>query len=80
MTSKAKEILDQALQLGPSERAAMADKLWSSLEEDQLEDLGPEWDETIKRRLEELESGAVQPMSWEESKARILDPSRRQAP
>lgn len=77
MTSKAKEILEQALQLGPTERAAMADELWSSLDEDQLEDLGPEWDQTIARRLHELESGAVQPLTWEESKARILDPSRR---
>lgn len=77
LTSKAQDLLNQALQLDPAERAEMATQLWTSLDAESLDDLGPEWDDTLRRRLEELETGAVAPLSWEETRARILDPSRQ---
>lgn len=74
MTTKAQEILNQALQLGPDERAELASQLLSSLEdEESYADLHPSWSAEIKRRLDELESGAVKAIPWEEARAIIRD-------
>ncbi len=78
MTTKAQEILNQALQLGPKERAELASHLLSSLEDDEsYPDLHPSWSAEIKRRLEELESGAVKAVPWDEARAIIRDRASR---
>lgn len=53
------EILEaEALKLTPGERAALAQRLLESLEEDkELEDA---WAAEVERRIAEVESGAVQ--------------------
>lgn len=53
------EILEaEALKLSPGERAALAQRLLESLEEDkELEDA---WAAEVERRIAEVESGAVQ--------------------
>ena len=74
MTTKAQEILNQALQLGPKERAELASQLLSSLEgEEDGPDLHPSWSAEIKRRMDELDSGAVKAIPWEEARAIIRD-------
>ncbi|MCG6962464.1 MAG: addiction module protein [Acidobacteria bacterium] len=72
MTSEAKALLDQALQLPDDERAEMAALLLRSL--DAVTDEGAEeaWDREIERRLAEVDAGAVELMPWDEAKHRIF--------
>jgi putative addiction module component (TIGR02574 family) len=52
-----REILDAALKLGPTERAAIASEILESLEDTGYGQLSPEWEEEIQRRLHEVETG-----------------------
>ena len=72
MNRDAGEILKEALALPAEARAAMADSLWDSL--DQETDPGAEeaWLKEIRRRVEELDSGAVTAIPWSEARARLL--------
>jgi putative addiction module component (TIGR02574 family) len=59
----------EALKLAPGERAALAQRLLASLEEDaEIEDA---WVVEIERRIAEVESGAVQVIPIEEALARV---------
>ena len=69
-----KEIFAAALALEPAERATLARKLLESLEEPVTVD--PELAADLRRRIEEIESGQVEAISWAEVKARI---ARRRA-
>ena len=64
------EILaSEALKLTPSERAALAQRLLASLDEDaEIEDA---WAAEIERRIGEVESGAVQVIPIAEALARV---------
>ena len=64
------EILESdALKLTPSERAALAQRLLTSLEEDsEIEDA---WAAELDRRIAEVESGAVQVVPIAEALAQI---------
>jgi putative addiction module component (TIGR02574 family) len=79
MTSRAKKILDEALQLSPAEREALAGKLFDSLEAD---DLGVEaaWQAEIERRIAELDQGKTAPIPWTAAREMIFgdadDPAR----
>lgn len=66
------DILKEALELPAEARAALADSLWDSL--DQETDPGGEeaWLEEIRRRVAELDSGAVRAIPWSEARARLL--------
>ena len=72
MTSEAKALLDQALQLPDDERAEMAALLLRSL--DAVTDEGAEeaWDREIERRLAEVDAGTVELVPWDEAKRRIF--------
>ena len=72
MTSQAKALLDQALQLPDDERAEMAALLLRSL--DAVTDEGAEeaWDREIERRLAEVDAGTVELVPWDEAKRRIF--------
>src|SRR5262249_53988521 len=72
MNRGAGEILKEALALPAEARAAIADSLWDSL--DQQTDPGAEeaWLKEIRRRVEELDSGAVIAIPWSEARARLL--------
>lgn len=54
MTEGAKQILDAALALPPSEREELVDALSRSLDPHRL---SPEWEAEIARRVAKLESG-----------------------
>lgn len=64
------EILEsEALKLTPGERAALAQRLLASLDEDaEIEDA---WATEIERRIAEVESGAVQVIPIAEALARV---------
>ncbi len=62
------ELYDQVLRLGASERAALVQQLLESL--DQL-DMEKEWFDLAERRSTELESGKVQPLSWQQIRDQV---------
>jgi putative addiction module component (TIGR02574 family) len=72
MSRNADEILKEALELPAEARAALADSLWDSL--DQETDPGAEeaWLSEIRRRVAELDSGAVRGIPWAEARVRLL--------
>jgi putative addiction module component (TIGR02574 family) len=59
----------EALKLAPGERAALAQRLLASLEEDA--EIEEAWAVEIERRIAEVESGAVQVIPIEEALARV---------
>jgi putative addiction module component (TIGR02574 family) len=71
MERDAAEVLRSALALPPEIRAALIDSLISSL--DQQVDAGVEeiWREEIFQRLEQIDSGAVQLVPWEDARRRL---------
>lgn len=52
----AEQVLADALKLEPHDRAKLLEALSASLDG---EELSPEWEQTIARRIAELDSGAV---------------------
>jgi putative addiction module component (TIGR02574 family) len=64
-TNTVDHIINQALQQPARERARIAERLISSL--DQTTDLNIElaWQKEIDKRLREIESGAVECIPWE---------------
>jgi len=71
MERDAAEVLRDALALSPEVRAALIDSLVSSL--DQTVDPAAEeaWREEICRRLQQIDSGAVPLIPWEEARRRL---------
>ena len=72
MTQEAAELLKKALSLPVSERADLAGSLIESLDETQDESVAAAWDEEVARRMAGIDSGAVQPVSLEEARRRLL--------
>jgi putative addiction module component (TIGR02574 family) len=71
MTRELSELLEKALALRVEARAALANSLLESL--DQTIDVGVEedWKEEIGRRIAELDSGKVKPISWAEARRQL---------
>jgi len=71
MERDAAEVLRDALALSPEVRAALIDSLIGSL--DQVVDAAAEeaWREEIDRRLQQIDSGAVQLIPWEDARRRL---------
>ena len=67
MTPDVSELLKKALALPPEARAALATSLFESLDEGPA-DQGVEaaWSEEVKRRIEDIDSGKVQMIPYEE--------------
>ena len=67
MTPDVSELLKKALALPPEARAALATSLFESLDEEPA-DQGVEaaWSEEVKRRIEDIDSGKVQMIPYEE--------------
>ena len=72
MTQEVAELLKKAMALPPEARAALAGSLLESLD-DEPADEGVEaaWNEEIKRRIEEIDSGKVKPIAWEDARRQI---------
>jgi putative addiction module component (TIGR02574 family) len=70
-SKKVQAILEQALKLSLAERAHMAEQLIASLDEGL--DVGAEqaWQKEVQRRLEQIDPGEVQTISWEEVRRQL---------
>ena len=69
MASIAQKIEQEALKLSQEERAALAERLWLSLEPDPAIDKA--WALEIERRIKEIDSGAVEPPAHEDVVAEL---------
>ena len=72
MSPELSELLKKALTLPAEARAALAGSLLESLDEEPV-DTGIEaaWEEEIKRRIADIESGKVQMIPYEEVRRRL---------
>lgn len=72
MNRDAGEILKEALALPAEARAALADSLWDSLDTEFDADAEDAWQQEIRRRLADLDSGAVKTIPWSEARSKLL--------
>jgi hypothetical protein len=63
MAKDAGQLLKEALSLPPEARAALADSLLESIDAEVDEDAESKWREEIRKRMAELDSGAVRSIS-----------------
>lgn len=66
MTQETHDLLQKALALPESERAELAGNLLSSLDTTVDPDVDAAWQQEVARRLEEVQSGKVATIPWEE--------------
>jgi putative addiction module component (TIGR02574 family) len=71
MDQETTELLKKALTLPVAERADLAGSLIESLESGEDESVEAAWEEEIVRRMEDLDSGKVKPVSLEEARKRL---------
>ena len=71
MSRDAVELLNDALKLPSTERAALIDSLIDSLDPNVDEDAETAWRSEIQTRRREIESGAVETISWETARRRL---------
>jgi putative addiction module component (TIGR02574 family) len=72
MRPTAADLLKQALTLDEKDRASVAGALIESLHGQTDPDAEEAWDVEIRRRIEELESGAVETIPWAEVRERLF--------
>ncbi len=72
MSLKVKEVMDSIQSLSPDERATLAHCLICSLDQPS-NDQGVEeaWQQLVEQRLNALESGVVQGISWDQLKKEV---------
>ena len=63
-----KQVIEESKHLNAKERALVAHCLISSLETKQDEGVDQAWADLAEKRYEELISGKVEPVSWEDIK------------
>jgi len=71
MSQEASDLLKKALNLPVAERAELAGSLIEGLDETDDESVQAAWDIEIVRRMEDLNSGKVKPVSLEEARRRF---------
>ena len=71
MAEDVSELLKKALALPAEARAALAGSLLESLDDAVDPSVEEEWNEEIARRIRELDSGKVRPVSWETARQQI---------
>ena len=76
MNATTHKLLQDALQLPENERAQLADSILESLDKEVDEDAQTAWEEEIRRRLAEIDSGAVRMIPWAEARRMILDTTK----
>jgi putative addiction module component (TIGR02574 family) len=72
MAESAEALLKKALTLDEKDRASLAGALIESLLGEPMPGDQDEWDAEIKRRVEELESNAVETVPWSEVRERLF--------
>jgi putative addiction module component (TIGR02574 family) len=69
MPREASQILQEALDLPPEARAALADSLLSNLETVVDPDAEQAWREEIEQRIASIENGSATPVPWDDIEA-----------
>lgn len=77
-TNTVARIIDQALQQPERERARIAEKLISSLDQPTDLDVELAWQKEIGKRLKEIDSGAVECIPWEEVRSKLYENANAQ--
>jgi len=77
MPRDAADVLREALELSAESRAALADSLLSSLDESADPDAEQRWGDEVRRRVEEVDEGAVKLIDWEEARRRLRSHQHR---
>ena len=72
MSVKVDDLLRQALELEPKARKELATLLLESVPTESPAEVEAAWEATIRRRVQELESGAVQTIPWEELRDQLV--------
>ena len=73
MGTNSNHIFRQALSLSEGDRAALAASLLQSLDPEIDDDAGDIWDAEIKRRIDEIDNGAVELIPWAEVRKELRD-------
>ena len=71
MNARVDHLIDEALALPAEERSAVALALLDSLGGEDQAAVSQAWADEIRRRKEELRSGAARAVPWSEAKARL---------
>jgi putative addiction module component (TIGR02574 family) len=71
MTDPVAELSQRARELAPEDRARLAEELLASLEGELSPQTGAAWDAALRRRIAEVESGAVELLPADEVFARV---------
>jgi putative addiction module component (TIGR02574 family) len=71
MSGEVTDLLKQALELPVTDRAELAGSLLESLDHAKVESVEQAWEAEIVRRMEDLDSGRVQPLSHDEVLRRL---------
>ena len=69
MARSARELFEEAMRLDPEQRATLMRLLIESLDAQSEEGVDDAWMAEVERRMAELDSGAVQTLSWDELRA-----------
>ena len=72
MTPEVSKLLERALALSVEEQEALADSLISNLGGKLDEGMIAAWEAEVAKRIEELDSGSVKTIPWEEIRKRNL--------
>ena len=71
MARDAEQLLKDALALPPEARAALADSLLESLDAEVDDEAEEKWRQEIRGRLEQIDSGAVELIPWDEAQRHL---------
>ena len=71
MSDLVTELSQQARKLAPEDRARLAEELLASLEGDVEPEVDAAWDEELRKRIAEVEGGAVKLVPADEVFARV---------
>lgn len=71
MSQSAEEVLNVALKLAPRDRAKLAARLISSLDETADEGVEEAWADEIDRRVNEIDQGRARMIPWQEARKMI---------
>lgn len=77
MTLTFDQLEQEALSLPDAQRATLAQHLWETLEMEPEPEITEAWKVEVRRRLEELDSGKVQPIPGEEVMRRLRERFRK---
>jgi putative addiction module component (TIGR02574 family) len=72
MERNLKEVFHEAAQLSERDRATLAGLLIETLDPASESEVEAAWSEEIKRRLAEIDAGAVELIPWEEVRAELF--------